>query len=186
MSVDTKQIKRIIEGALMAAGGKPLSINYLTQILGEENNIENKELRSIISELVDDYNGRGIELQEVASGYRFQVCKDLSPWISKLWEEKPARYSRALLETLSLIAYRQPITRAEIEDVRGVAVSSNIIRTLIDHEWIRIAGYKDVPSKPALFVTTNKFLDYFSLKSIKDLPVLSINENHPDENENLL
>lgn len=177
MTVYNKQIKRIIEGALMAAGGKPLAIDYLIQLLGEENKLENKELKDIINELSEDYKERGIELQEVASGYRFQVCTDLSPWVSKLWEEKPPRYSRALLETLSLIAYRQPITRAEIEDVRGVSVSTNIIRTLMEHEWIRIAGHKDVPGRPALFVTTNKFLDYFNLKSIKDLPILKEPEN---------
>ncbi|MCK4609277.1 MAG: SMC-Scp complex subunit ScpB [Gammaproteobacteria bacterium] len=172
MAIEAYKVKRIFEGVLMAAAGKPLTVSYLAQLLGKENEFENKALKEILKELSEDYRGRGITLEEVASGYRFQVSVDLSPWVGKLWEEKPARYSRAMMETLALIAYRQPITRAEIEEVRGVAVSSNIVRTLIDHEWIKIAGHKDVPGRPALFVTTNKFLDYFNLKSIKELPTL--------------
>jgi segregation and condensation protein B len=164
------EIKRIIEAALMAADA-PLSIDYLRQLLGTD--ITSQELRNIINELKADYTGRGIELQEVASGYRFQVCPDLVPWINKLWEEKAPRYSRAMLETLALIAYKQPITRAEIEDVRGVAVSTNIMRTLMEYEWIRIVGHKEVPGRPALYTTTNKFLDYFNLKSIEELPILA-------------
>jgi segregation and condensation protein B len=169
--LEHKQIKRIFEGALMAAEGEPLSLPRLKQIL-PDNDLENKELREIINELAEDYRGHGIELKEVASGFRFQVCADLSQWVSKLWEERVPRYSRALLETLALIAYRQPITRAEIEDVRGVSLSSNIIRTLFERQWIKVAGHKDVPGKPALLVTTNEFLDYFNLKSIKELPTL--------------
>jgi segregation and condensation protein B len=169
--LEHKQIKRIFEGALMAAEGEPLSIPRLKQILSD-NDIENKGLREILNELIEDYRGHGIELKEVASGFRFQVCADLSQWVSKLWEERAPRYSRALLETLALIAYRQPITRAEIEDVRGVSLSSNIIRTLFERQWIKVAGHKDVPGKPALLVTTNEFLDYFNLKSIKELPTL--------------
>jgi len=170
MISDVKQIKRIIEGALMASE-QPLSIDDFVKLLKDENT-EINGLQNILNELSNDYAGRGIELKQVASGYRFQVCTDLSKWISKLWEEKPIRYSRALLEILSLIAYRQPITRAEIEDIRGVSVSTNIIRTLMEREWIRIAGHKDVPGKPALYVTTSKFLDYFNLQSIKELPVV--------------
>lgn len=179
MILETKQIKRIIEGALLAAA-EPLSISDISQILGDGNNLDNKELCALIEELGNEYINRGIELKRVASGYRFQVCADLSPWISRLWEERPPRYSRALLETLALIAYRQPVTRAEIEDVRGVAAGTNIIRTLIEREWIKIAGHKDVPGKPALYVTTDKFLDYFNLKSLKELPIL---EDLPDLNK---
>jgi segregation and condensation protein B len=169
MISDIKQIKRIIEGALMASE-QPLSIDDFAKLLEIANKSEINELQSILNELSDDYARRGIELKQVASGYRFQVCADLGKWISKLWEEKPIRYSRALLEILALIAYRQPITRAEIEDVRGVSVSTNIIRTLMEREWIKIVGHKNVPGKPALYVTTDKFLDYFNLQSIKELP----------------
>jgi len=169
--LEHKQIKRILEGALMAAEGEPLSLRRFKQILSD-NDIENNGLKETLNELAEDYRGRGIELKEVASGFRFQVCVDLNQWVSKLWEERAPRYSRALLETLALIAYRQPITRAEIEDVRGVSLSSNIIRTLFERQWIRVAGHKDVPGKPALLVTTNEFLDHFNLKSIKELPIL--------------
>lgn len=165
----TQQIKNIIEAAIMSANGEPVSLKELTQIFA----VENLSLSPAISELQAEYAQRGIELQEVASGYRFQVKPELMPWVSRLWAEAPPRYSRALLETLALIAYRQPITRAEIEDIRGVTVSSSIIRTLLDHEWIKIAGHKQVPGKPAFFVTTDKLLDHFNLKSIKDLPPLS-------------
>lgn len=169
--LEHKQIKRILKGALMAAEGEPLSLGRFKQILSD-NDIENKELKETLNELTEDYRGRGIELKEVASGFRFQVCADLSQWVSKLWEERAPRYTRALLETLALIAYRQPITRAEIENVRGVSLSSNIIRTLFERQWIKVAGHKDVPGKPALLVTTNEFLDHFNLKSIKELPIL--------------
>ena len=169
--LEHKQIKRILEGALMAAEGEPLSLRRFKQILSD-NDIENNGLKETLNELAEDYRGRGIELKEVASGFRFQVCADLSQWVSKLWEERAPRYSRALLETLALIDYRQPITRAEIEDVRGVSLSSNIIRTLFERQWIKVAGHKDVPGKPALLVTTNEFLDHFNLKSIKELPIL--------------
>jgi segregation and condensation protein B len=120
-----------------------------------------------------DYQDRGIELAQVAGGYRVQVRKETAPWVARLWEEKPARYSRALLETLSLVAYRQPITRGEIEDIRGVAVSTNIVKTLTEREWIRIVGHRDVPGRPALYATTRKFLDYFGLRSLNDLPTLA-------------
>lgn len=133
---------------------------------------EINEIKDMIAELICDYAGRGIELKEVATGYRFQVRADLCPWISKLFEERPPRYSRAFMETLALIAYKQPITRAEIEDVRGVTVSTNIMKTLQEHEWIRVVGYKEVPGKPALFATTDKFLNHFNIKSLADLPPL--------------
>lgn len=165
------EIKRIIEGALMAAD-MPLSINHLYEILHGDTKVETIVIQEIIAELMADYHAHGIELKQVASGYRFQISKDLVPWISKLWEEKPPRYSKALLETLTLVAYKQPITRAEIEDIRGVSVSSSLMRTLIEREWIKIVGHKDVPGRPALYTTTNKFLDYFNLKSIQELPIL--------------
>ena len=123
--------------------------------------------------IADDCDDHGFELKEVASGYRFQVKQDLSEWIAKLWEEKPPRYTRALLETLALIAYRQPITRGDIEEIRGVGVSSNIIRTLLDREWVRVVGHRDVPGRPAMFATTRQFLDYFNMKSLQELPPLS-------------
>jgi len=169
--VDNKT-KMIVEGLLLAAG-KPLDLDVITTIFSEDERPDKVELRQILDSIAEDCNDRGFELKEVASGFRFQVKQDLSEWIARLWEERPPRYSRALLETLALIAYRQPITRGNIEDIRGVAVSSNIVRTLLDREWVRIVGHKDVPGKPALFATTKQFLDYFNLSSIQELPALS-------------
>ncbi len=166
------QLKRILEGALLAAG-EPLSLDRLAQLFPEGKAPANSELRSALKAIQVDFAGRGFELKEVASGWRFQVCEDLSGWVSRLWEEKPARYSRALLETLSLIAYRQPVTRGEIEEVRGVSVSSNIIRTLLEREWVRVVGHRDVPGRPAMYATTKAFLDYFNLKTLDDLPALT-------------
>ena len=131
------------------------------------------DIRKVLKELEEDYKDRGFELKQVASGYRIQVGQDYADWVGRLWEEKPARYSRALLETIALIAYRQPITRGEIEEVRGVSVSSNIIKTLMEREWIKVLGHKDVPGKPALYGTTRAFLDYFNLKSLDELPSLA-------------
>ena len=166
-------LKNIIEAVLMAAG-HPMSIDQLLMTLFPEGDPPEKdELKDALAELEQDYDGRALELVEVASGYRFQVRQSMEPWVSRLWEEKPARYSRALLETLALVAYRQPITRAEIEDVRGVSVSSSIIKTLQDREWIRVVGHRDVPGRPALFGTTREFLDYFGLKSLDELPTLA-------------
>lgn len=172
MTIDTNQIKRIFEGALMAAD-EPLSVSRLARLIDKELCPETKILRQILSDLAEEYSDRAVELKEVASGYRFQIRVDLAPSISKLWEERPPRYSRALLETLALIAYKQPITRAEIEDVRGVAVSTNIIRTLLEREWVRVVGHKDVPGKPALYATSKQFLDYFNLKTLRELPELA-------------
>ncbi|OGT09274.1 MAG: SMC-Scp complex subunit ScpB [Gammaproteobacteria bacterium RBG_16_37_9] len=164
--------KQIIEALLMASE-EPLNIERLHKIFISNNFIlEINALRDIINELVEEYADRGIELKEVASGWRFQIKSDLSQWVNKLYEERPPRYSHALLETLALIAYRQPITRAEIEGVRGVVVSSNIVKTLLEHEWIRIIGHKEVPGRPALFATTKKFLDHFNLKHLDELPPL--------------
>src|SRR5690606_10035661 len=130
----------------------------------------NDQLRAALGAIQAFYRQRGFELKEVASGYRFQVATAMAPWVSRLWEERPQRYSRALLETLALIAYRQPITRGDIEEIRGVAVSSNIVKTLLEREWIRVVGHKDVPGRPAMYATTRKFLDYFNLKNLDDLP----------------
>jgi segregation and condensation protein B len=169
--MEIKQIKNIIEAALLAAG-EPLTIKSLQNIFIEQE-LTHTDIAKAIEKLTEDLEDRGIELTEVASGFRLQTKSSLQPWISRLWEEKPKKYSRALLETLVLIAYRQPVTRGEIEDVRGVGVSSYIIRTLMDRDWIRVLGYRDVPGKPALLGTTNEFLDYFNLKSLQDLPTLA-------------
>jgi len=167
----TTSLKNILEATLLAAE-QPLSVERLLTLFKEPWIPSRAEVQAAIEVLQQDYLGRGIELKAVASGYRFQVCADTAPWVSRLWEERPPRYSRALLETLALVAYRQPITRAEIEDVRGVAVSSNIIKTLIEREWIRVIGHREVPGRPALYATTKMFLDYFNLKSLDELPSL--------------
>lgn len=169
--MEIKQISNIIEAALLAAG-EPLNIKTMISLFDEQK-LTHNDIAKGIESLKDDMQDRGIELVEVANGFRLQTKTSMQPWISRLWEEKPKKYSRALLETLSLIAYRQPITRGEIEDVRGVAVSSYIIRTLMDRDWIRVLGYRDVPGKPALLGTTNEFLDDFNLKSLQDLPTLA-------------
>lgn len=170
--MDAELLKKIIEGALFAAG-QPLNIERLGLLFDEGDRPDTAALRAALEALMADYEGRGIELKEVASGFRFQVRQDTGPWVSRLWEEKPSRYSRALLETLALIAYRQPITRSEIEEIRGVSVSSHIVKTLIEREWIRVAGHRDVPGRPALFATTREFLDSFNLKTLAELPSLS-------------
>ena len=169
--IDNK-VKMIIEGLLLATS-RPLNLKEIAQIFDENERPDKKELRKIIEVIEADCSERGFELQEVASGYRFQVKQELSPWVGKLWDERPPRYTRALLEILALIAYKQPITRGDIEEIRGVSVSPNIMRTLIDREWVRVVGHRDVPGKPAMFATTKTFLDYFNLKSLQDLPPLS-------------
>ena len=169
--VDNK-VKMIVEGLLLAAG-RPLTLDNIAQIFSKKERPDKKELKAVMAAIVAESNDRGFELKEVASGFRFQVKQELSEWVAKLWEERPPRYTRALLETLSLIAYRQPITRGDIEEIRGVSVSPNIIRTLIDREWIRVVGHRDVPGRPAMFATTKQFLDYFNLKSLQELPPLS-------------
>jgi segregation and condensation protein B len=166
-------LKNIIEGALLAAGG-PLTLDSLASLFAAEDQPPDREaINAALAALEEDYRDRGIELAQVAGGYRIQIRKDCAPWIARLWDEKPPRYSRALLETLALIAYRQPITRGEIEEIRGVAVSSPLVKTLMEREWIRIVGHRDVPGRPALFATTRKFLDYFGLKSLNELPTLA-------------
>lgn len=166
------QLKRIVEAALLASAN-PLSIPQLFALFQEAEQPTHEELARALHDLADDCAERGIELKEVASGFRYQVRHDINAWVSRLWTERQTRYSRALLETLSLIAYRQPITRGEIEQIRGVAVSSNIVKTLEEREWVRVVGYRDVPGKPELFGTTRNFLDYFNLKSLDQLPPLA-------------
>ncbi len=165
-------LKSILEALLLAAD-EPLNLTALASVFTDQERPSNSDLSSALNELRDDYNERGMELKEVSGGFRIQVREDVNPWVSRLWEERPQRYSRALLETLALIAYRQPITRGDIEEVRGVSVRSSIIRTLQEREWIRVVGHRDVPGKPALFGTTKVFLDYFNLKSLDDLPSLA-------------
>ncbi|GAA3917909.1 SMC-Scp complex subunit ScpB [Litoribacillus peritrichatus] len=171
--ITAKLLEQIIEAALLVSG-KPISVSDVKSYFGEEDVVpHSSDIRQVFQKLVRRYKARGIELKEVASGFRFQVAENVAPYVIKQWEERPPRYSRALLETLALIAYRQPITRGDIEDIRGVAVSSNIIRTLLEREWVRVVGHKDVPGRPALYATTSKFLDYFNLKSLTELPELS-------------
>jgi segregation and condensation protein B len=164
-------IKQIIEAALMAAD-KPLDIPELIALFDEPNIPESRQLREVIAALQEDCAERGVELRQVASGYRYQSKQEYAPWLKKMWEEKAPRYSRAFIETLVLIAYRQPITRAEIEEIRGVAVNAQIIKTLIEREWVKVVGHRDVPGKPELLGTTKLFLDYFNLQSLNDLPTL--------------
>lgn len=164
-------LKVILEAAL-AAAGEPLSLERLQALFDESEQPDRQTLQATLDELARDYQGRGLELSEVASGFRLQVPAALAPWLQRLWEERPARYSRALMETLALIAYRQPITRAEIEEVRGVGVSSTIIKTLLERGWIKVLGHREVPGRPALFGTTREFLDYFNLRSLGELPPL--------------
>ncbi|RUL68771.1 SMC-Scp complex subunit ScpB [Dyella choica] len=167
-----EQLKPIIEAALLAAS-QPLGVAQLGELFVEEDEVDRAQIAMALEQLAEDSQGRGVELKEVASGFRYQVRQDVYPWVSRMWSEKPSRYSRALLETLALIAYRQPITRPEIEQIRGVVVSSNIVKTLEEREWVRVVGHRDVPGKPALYGTTRAFLDYFNLKSLDELPPLS-------------
>jgi segregation and condensation protein B len=171
--MDENEIKNVIEAALLAAG-RPLTLDKLADLFAAKGGGPDKAaLKHVLEVLSNDYQGRGIELKEVASGYRVQVKRTMTDWLQPLWEERAPRYTRALLETLALVAYRQPITRAEIEEVRGVVVSTNIIRTLLERNWVRVVGHRDVPGKPAMFGTTKDFLDYFGLKRLEDLPTLA-------------
>lgn len=170
--MEPERIKQIVEAAIFAADG-PLDRDALLTLFDEQDCPSKADLSRLLEEIAESYAGRGIELREVASGFRFQVRKDLGPWVSRLWQEKPPRYSRAILETLALVAYRQPITRGEIEEIRGVSVSSHIVKSLLERGWVRVVGHRDVPGRPAMFATTRQFLDYFDLKSLEDLPPLS-------------
>lgn len=176
MSIDSiikgEQLQQILEAALLAAG-QPMSPVQLAALFNDDERPPTGEISRVLEQIGKDCAKRGVELIKVASGYRFQVKQDLNEWVSRLWKERPTRYSRALLETIALIAYRQPITRGEIESVRGVSVSTNIIRTLQERDWIRVVGHRDVPGKPALFGTTNAFLDSFGLQNLDDLPTLA-------------
>jgi segregation and condensation protein B len=167
-----RYLKNVIEAALLAAG-RPLSVAELIEMFDARERPEAAEVRAILEELQSDYADRGIELKEVASGFRIQIRHTVSEVVSRLWQERPQRYSRALLETLALIAYRQPITRAEIEEVRGVTVNPNIIRTLFERNWVRVVGHREVPGHPELLGTTREFLDYFNLKNLDELPSLA-------------
>ena len=158
--------------ALLLASDKPLSVERLGQVFDEHDGVDNKRIKNALRELQKSYDGRGYQLVEVASGFRFQVQQGYALWVARLWQEKPQKYSKALLETLSIIAYQQPITRGEIESIRGVGVSSSIIHTMIDRSWIRSVGHKEVPGRPELFATTKEFLDHFNLKQLSDLPAL--------------
>ncbi|HEU4780135.1 MAG TPA: SMC-Scp complex subunit ScpB [Steroidobacteraceae bacterium] len=164
--------KNVVEAALLAAA-RPVSIAELLQIFDEQSRPSPKEMRAILELLAADYEGRGVAIKETATGFRFQVRTEFAHEVSRLWPDRPRKYSRALLETLALVAYRQPITRAEIENVRGVAVNPEIVKTLMERNWVRVVGHRDVPGHPELLGTTAEFLDYFSLKSIEDLPPLA-------------
>ncbi len=166
------ELKKILE-AVIYASDEPMSLNRLMSLFSEESHPGREAIRVAISQLQEETADRSIELKEVGSGYRYQIRQNYAEWVSKLWEERPARYSRASLETLALIAYRQPVTRAEIEEVRGVSVSSNIIKAFIERDWVKIVGHRDVPGKPALYATTKGFLDYFNLSNLEDLPSLA-------------
>lgn len=171
--MEAQQLENIIEAALLASG-KPLTVPNLELMFDGEDDVPTRDdIKTALTTLGERLAVGGCELVQVASGYRVQVKQDYADWVSRLWEEKAPRYSRALLETLALIAYRQPITRGEIEQVRGVAVSSNIIRTLLDRDWVRIIGHKEVPGRPAMYATTKVFLDYFNLRSLDQLPSLN-------------
>jgi len=182
--MDETSIKYILEAALLAAS-EPLSVDQLMSLFDEKSRPERKDIRAALEELESDYEGRGIMLAEVASGYRVQIRPSMTAMLQPLWEERTPRYSRALFETLALIAYRQPVTRGEIEDVRGVTVSPGIIRTLLDREWIRVLGHRDVPGKPEMFGTTKAFLDYLGLKRLDDLPPLAELQDIEGLNEQL-
>lgn len=170
--IQGEQLKRILEAALLASG-QPLSLPRLAALFSDDDRPPNGEISRALEQLRVECEPRGIELVKVSSGYRLQVKQELNQWVSRLWTERPQRYSRALLETMALIAYRQPITRGEIEAVRGVSVSTSIIRTLQERDWIRVVGHRDVPGKPALFGTTRHFLDSFNLQNLDDLPTLA-------------
>ena len=172
LTIQGEQLKQILEAALLAAG-QALSHGQLTALFSDEEQPATGDISKALEQLEADCADRGVELKKVASGYRLQIKQSMHDWVARLWKERPQRYSRALLETMSLIAYRQPITRGEIEAVRGVSVSTSIIRTLQEREWIRVVGHRDVPGKPALFGSTKGFLDYFDLQNLDDLPTLA-------------
>ena len=171
--MNNDKLKPILE-ALFAAADRPLSVNQISDLFsGDIDQPSKDDIRKAIDEIGAQYRDSGMELKQVASGFRFQVKPAYESWVSRLWDQKPPHYSRAMLETLALIAYRQPITRGEIEDIRGVSVSTNMIKTLLEREWVKPLGHKDVPGRPTLYGTTRSFLDYFNIKSLNELPTLS-------------
>lgn len=179
-----EKLQAILEAAIMVAG-EPVSLPALQQLFGENEEVSTADIKAALIAIGERYQQSGIELQEVASGYRFQAKKEYSAWLSKLWAERAPRYSRAFLETLAIIAYKQPITRAEIEEIRGVTVSSNIMKILQEREWIRVIGYREVPGRPAIYGTTKEFLNYFNLKSLTNLPTLAEFKNLEAQEEQL-
>lgn len=192
--MEINKLKNILEAVLLGAD-RPLTVIHMEGLFElDEERPTRDEIRKALHDMADDYETRGYELKQVASGFRLQVKQEYATWVARLWEERPARYTRALLETMSLVAYRQPITRGEIEEVRGVSVSSNIVKTLLERDWIKVLGHKDVPGKPTLYGTTKEFLDYFNLKSLDQLPTLAeisdLDSIHPelalDEHEKLV
>jgi len=170
--VDKVMLRKIVEGAILAAA-QPMTVARILELFDEAVAPEKDDVLAALQDIEADCAERGYQLKEVASGWRFQVREDLAPWVNRMWEEKPQKYSRALLETLALIAYRQPITRGDIEEIRGVAVSSHIMKTLMERDWVKVVGHRDVPGRPSLYATTRQFLDYFNLRSLEDLPSLS-------------
>jgi|GEM_PF-99649 len=170
--IDSVLMAQVLEAAILAADG-PLDRDMMLSLFDEEERPDKDSLNIVLKELAESYQNRGIELKEVASGFRFQVRREMGPWVSRLWQEKSPRYSRAILETLALIAYRQPITRGEIEEIRGVAVNTQIVKTLLERNWVRIVGHRDVPGRPAMFATTRQFLDYFNMQSLQEMPSLA-------------
>src|ERR1700676_3085787 len=170
--MNDQYVKNVIEAALLAAG-RPLAMDELVSVFDERDGSNAEEVRSAIAALIADYETRGLELVEVASGYRIQIRAGVAQPVSRLWQERPAKYSRAMLETLALVAYPQPITRGEIEQIRGVAVNPNIIKTLLERSWIRVVGHRDVPGRPELLATTREFLDHFGLRTLDELPTLA-------------
>jgi len=182
--MEINKLKKILE-AVMLGADRVLTVIHMEGLFElDEERPTRDEIRQALHEMAEDYESRGYELKQVASGFRLQVRQEYATWVSRLWEERPARYTRALLETMALIAYRQPITRGEIEEVRGVSVSSNIVKTLLERDWIKVLGHKDVPGKPTLYGTTKEFLDYFNLKSLDQLPTLAeikdLDSIHPE------
>lgn len=179
-----ENLKQIVEGALMAAA-EALPLERILSLFEDHERPTKTQILEVLSGIQEQGGERGYQLVEVASGWRYQVDPELAPWVNRLWEEKPQKYSRALLETLALIAYRQPLTRSDIEEVRGVAVSSHIIKTLAERDWIKVVGHRDVPGRPSLYATTKQFLDYFGLKSLEELPTLGELKDIDSLNERL-
>jgi len=179
--VQSAKLQNILDAILLSAD-KPLSINHLLKFFTEEDLVDRQAIKKALNNLQNSNKNRGFELKQLASGYRYQTRAEYKQWVRKHWDRRPPNYSRALLETLALIVYRQPTTRAEIEDIRGVAVSSNIIKTLLERKWIRVVGYKEAPGRPAMYGSTRQFLDYFNLKSLDQMPSLTEIEDRKWQN----